>query len=108
MNLQNFNNTLLAQLISIQNLFISYLSRIYGAGQNFAQSLLKQFNPTMSDAEARSKAQKMFKLTKGGRYYYLRPGYLTEFPNKRYTKWQAFEIAKGYGRTIDEVFLMSR
>lgn len=83
-------------------------SRIYGAGQNFAEILLKQFNPTMSSSEAKSKAQKMFALTKGNKYYYLRPEYLLEFPNERYTKWQAFDIAKGYGKTVDEVFLMSR
>lgn len=62
----------------------------------------------MSDSEARSKAQKMFKLTKGSKYYYLKPEYLNEFPNERYTKWQAFEIAKAFGKTVDEVFLMSR
>lgn len=62
----------------------------------------------MSDAEARSKAQKMFKLTKGTKYYYLKPEYLTEFPNESFTKWQAFEIAKAYGKTVDEVFFMSR
>lgn len=40
-------------------------ARIYGAGQNFAETLLKQFNPTISDTEAKSKAMKMFQLTKG-------------------------------------------
>lgn len=62
----------------------------------------------MSNSEAQSKARKMFALTKGGKYYYLKPEYLMEFPNERYTKWQAFEIAKAYGKTIDEVFVMSR
>jgi hypothetical protein len=31
----------------------------------FAERLLKQFNPTMSDGEAKSKAIKMFTITKG-------------------------------------------
>lgn len=92
--------------IYIINVF--YFVRIYGAGQNFAESLLKQFNPSISDTAARSKAQKMFQLTKGNKYYYLRPDYLSEFPNQSYTKWQAFEIAKAYGKTVDEVFFMSR
>lgn len=62
----------------------------------------------MSQLEARSKAQKMFLLTKGGKYYYIKPEYHSEFPDQRYTKWQAFEIAKSYGKTVNEVFLMSR
>lgn len=62
----------------------------------------------MSNSEARSKAQKMFSLTKGTKYYYLKPEYLLEFPNERYTKWQAFEIAKAYGKRVDEVFMLSR
>lgn len=47
-------------------------ARIYGAGQTFAERLLKQFNPTYSEAEAKSKAQKMFALTKGKRLFRLR------------------------------------
>ncbi|KAJ8942912.1 hypothetical protein NQ314_009887 [Rhamnusium bicolor] len=79
-------------------------ARIYGAGQNFAERLLKQFNPSMSEIEARSKAQKMFTLTKGKRIYYLKPEYLLDFANQPYTKWQAFEISKAYGKTMEEMF----
>lgn len=57
-------------------------ARIYGAGQNFAERLLKQFNPTISDGEARSKAMKMFSLTKGKKVYYLLPQYREEYPVK--------------------------
>lgn len=57
-------------------------ARIYGAGQNFAERLLKQFNPTLSDAEARSKAMKMFVMTKGKRLLYLLPEYKETFVDK--------------------------
>ncbi|XP_028128634.2 DNA polymerase subunit gamma-1, mitochondrial isoform X1 [Diabrotica virgifera virgifera] len=83
-------------------------ARIYGAGQSFAERLLKQFNPTMSEAEARSKAQKMFALTKGKKIYYLRKEHVLEFVDKPYTKWQAFEIAKACGKTVDAMFLKSK
>lgn len=47
-------------------------ARIYGAGQIFAERLLKQFNPTFSESDAKSKAKKMFTLTKGKKMYRLR------------------------------------
>lgn len=84
-------------------------ARIYGAGQNFAEQLLKQFNPTMSNAEARSKAIKMFNLTKGKLIYHLKPNVLLEshmvLNDQAYSKWQAYEIAKLYGKRLDELFL---
>ncbi|XP_060531031.1 DNA polymerase subunit gamma-1, mitochondrial [Cylas formicarius] len=83
-------------------------ARIYGAGQNFAERLLKQFNPSMSETEARSKALKMFTLTKGKKIYYLKPEHLLDFPDKPYNQWQAFEIAKSCRKTIDEMFLKSK
>ena len=57
-------------------------ARIYGAGQTFAERLLKQFNPTISEGEAKSKAMKMFSLTKGRKYYYLLPEFQSEFLEK--------------------------
>lgn len=39
--------------------------RIYGAGIKFATSLLKQFNPSISDAEAAKTAENLYKATKG-------------------------------------------
>ena len=80
-------------------------ARIYGAGQNFAETLLKQFNPSMSEAEARSKATKMFALTKGKRIYFLKPEFREDFPDQAYSKWQAFEIAKICGKHVDDVFV---
>ncbi|GFO44683.1 DNA polymerase subunit gamma-1, partial [Plakobranchus ocellatus] len=41
--------------------------RIYGAGQTFAERLLQQFNPQLSDQEAKLKAANMYKQTKGQR-----------------------------------------
>ncbi|KAG5883920.1 hypothetical protein JTB14_032143 [Gonioctena quinquepunctata] len=83
-------------------------ARIYGAGQNFAERLLKQFNPTMSEAEARNKALKMFALTKGRKIYYLKSEHLLDFADLPYTKWQAFEVAKINGKTVDQMFHKSR
>ena len=39
--------------------------RIYGAGRQFAQKLLLQFNPNMSPEEAFNKAKTMYEKTKG-------------------------------------------
>lgn len=83
-------------------------ARIYGAGQSFAERLLKQFNPTMSEAEARNKAKKMFALTKGKKVFFLKKEYLQEFADQPYTRWQAFETAKACGKTVDEMFLRSK
>lgn len=57
-------------------------ARIYGAGQMFAERLLKQFNPTISDGEAKSKAFKMFSLTKGKKVFQLRSEFREDFVNK--------------------------
>ena len=59
-------------------------ARIYGAGQNFAEGLLKQFNPTFSATEARSKAMKMFAITKGKKVYQLKDEFKDEFEDRRY------------------------
>ncbi|KAL3266716.1 hypothetical protein HHI36_010877 [Cryptolaemus montrouzieri] len=79
-------------------------ARIYGAGQNFAERLLKQFNPTISDSEAKRKSLKMFNMTKGKRIYFLKKEFVFDFPDQAYSKWQAFEIAKSFGKTVDEMF----
>ncbi|KAI7082301.1 DNA polymerase gamma [Hortaea werneckii] len=39
--------------------------RIYGAGLNFAISLLRRFNPTLTEEQAREVASKLYKETKG-------------------------------------------
>ncbi|KKA22781.1 DNA-directed DNA polymerase [Rasamsonia emersonii CBS 393.64] len=41
--------------------------RIYGAGLKFAATLLRQFNPTLSDKQASEIAAKLYKETKGTR-----------------------------------------
>jgi DNA polymerase gamma 1 len=41
--------------------------RIYGAGMKFATQLLRQFNPTLADAEATKTAQNLYTETKGKR-----------------------------------------
>lgn len=79
-------------------------ARIYGAGQNFAERLLKQFNPSISEAEAKSKATKMFSLTKGKRIFYLKKEFILENPDQAYSRWQSFEMAKSWGKRVDEMF----
>lgn len=90
--------------ISRDHAKIMNYARIYGAGQNFAERLLKQFNPSMSEGEARSKAVKMFNLTKGKLVYNLRPEYVIDLSDQPYNKWQAIELAKTYGKSIKEIF----
>ncbi|XP_055546373.1 DNA polymerase subunit gamma-1, mitochondrial [Wyeomyia smithii] len=79
-------------------------ARIYGAGQNFAERLLQQFNPTFSEAEARSKASKMFALTKGRKFYYLKRKFREEFINKGYTGYEALKMAKISNKSVIELF----
>ncbi|VEN44574.1 unnamed protein product [Callosobruchus maculatus] len=83
-------------------------ARIYGAGQNFAERLLKQFNPTMSENDARSKARKMFDLTKGKNVYYLKRDYVHEFGDQPYNKWRALQLAKVHGKKVSEMFETSK
>lgn len=80
-------------------------ARIYGAGQNFAQTLLKQFNPSISDNEAKSKAIKMFTLTKGRKVYYPLEEYEDEFPTtKGFSQFEAMRIASNYSKNVLEMF----
>ncbi|XP_055913074.1 DNA polymerase subunit gamma-1, mitochondrial [Eupeodes corollae] len=89
-------------------------ARIYGAGQNFAERLLKQFNPTFSEAEARSKAKKMFSLTKGKKTYRM----LEEFRDEEededenykrdFSAYEAIGMAKTTNKSVPELFSKSR
>ncbi|XP_061402848.1 DNA polymerase subunit gamma-1, mitochondrial [Musca vetustissima] len=83
-------------------------ARIYGAGQNFAEGLLKQFNPTFSATEARSKAMKMFSITKGKKSYRLKKEFQEEFDNRRYTGYDALKLASSNNRAVDEMFEKAR
>lgn len=51
--------------------------RIYGAGMKYAATLLRQFNPTISDADAQKTAEQLYQETKGRRgkqnSFYKRP-----------------------------------
>lgn len=80
-------------------------ARIYGAGQMFATRLLKQFNPTISDGEAKSKAIRMFQLTKGKKLYFLNSDeYSDELESKGYSQYEAKLIALKFGKRFDEMF----
>ncbi|XP_011496154.1 PREDICTED: DNA polymerase subunit gamma-1, mitochondrial [Ceratosolen solmsi marchali] len=80
-------------------------ARIYGAGQKFAERLLKQFNPIMSDKEAALKSKKMFLMTKGQKFYRLKKFYISEeFIDKLYTESECLKISKLHNKSRDEVF----
>ncbi|XP_051161873.1 DNA polymerase subunit gamma-1, mitochondrial isoform X2 [Leptopilina boulardi] len=80
-------------------------ARIYGAGQRFAERLLKQFNPTMTEAEAGAKSKKMFAMTKGRKIFRLKKEFISkELVDKEYSSGLMFKIAKIYGRTASEMF----
>lgn len=79
-------------------------ARIYGAGQNFAQTLLKQFNPSISDNEAKSKAMKMFAMTKGKKLFHLLPEYQSEYPGKGFSTYEALQVASINRKNVLEMF----
>ncbi|KAH8238861.1 hypothetical protein KR038_005045 [Drosophila bunnanda] len=79
-------------------------ARIYGAGQQFAETLLRQFNPTFSASEAKAKAMKMFAITKGKRVYRLREEFYDELEDRAYSSYEASRLALQRNRTLGEVF----
>lgn len=82
-------------------------ARIYGAGQQFAHRLLKQFNPSLTDADARAKAMRMFALTKGKRWYRLLPEHCGEqgpLEDRAYTRFEANRLAAVHGCALEEMF----
>ncbi|XP_068622933.1 DNA polymerase subunit gamma-1, mitochondrial [Battus philenor] len=86
-------------------------ARIYGAGQNFAERLLKQFNPTMTTSEAKNKAAKMFTSTKGRRVYILKKKYMEglidedlEGKEVEMSAYQATRLAKLSGKKLEDMF----
>ncbi|CAK9819477.1 DNA polymerase subunit gamma-1, mitochondrial [Anthophora plagiata] len=79
-------------------------ARIYGAGQKFAEKLLKQFNPCMTDNEATSKSRKMFTMTKGKKVYRINPAYTDVFEDKDYSFYEAYKIAQLHNKTLSEMF----
>ncbi|KAH8410199.1 hypothetical protein KR009_008116 [Drosophila setifemur] len=79
-------------------------ARIYGAGQQFAETLLRQFNPTFSASEAKAKAMKMFAITKGKRVYRLREEFHDEMEDRPYSSYEASRLALQRNRTLSEVF----
>ncbi|CAG4938189.1 unnamed protein product [Parnassius apollo] len=86
-------------------------ARIYGAGQNFAERLLKQFNPTMTISEAKSKAAKMFTSTKGRRVYTLKKKYMEGLMDEdlegkvmEMSAYQAMRLAKLSSKQVEDMF----
>lgn len=90
--------------ISREHAKVINYARIYGAGERFAERLLKQFNPEMSKADAKSKARKMYTLTKGKKLYKLREGCLPELIKRVYSKYEAREVCAAYNISFQEIF----
>ncbi|KAL1459384.1 hypothetical protein WDU94_011370 [Cyamophila willieti] len=90
--------------ISREHAKVINYARIYGAGERFAERLLKQFNPEMSQADAKSKARKMYSLTKGKRKYRLKDELLPELVKRIYTKYEAREVCAAYNISFEEIF----
>ncbi|CAB3241455.1 unnamed protein product [Arctia plantaginis] len=103
--------TATAAAVSRDHAKVINYARIYGAGQNFAERLLKQFNPTMTISEAKSKAAKMFTSTKGKRVYTLKKQYMEGFIDEDLTDqvvemsgYQAIRLAKLSGKKLEDMF----
>lgn len=79
-------------------------ARIYGAGINFAVRFLRQYNPSIPLTELKSKAYKMFSLTKGRRVYKLKEKYKEDLPNKDYKKYEALKIQQIFNLPLDDIF----
>ncbi|CAG8564590.1 2963_t:CDS:10 [Ambispora leptoticha] len=58
--------------ISRDNAKVFNYSRIYGAGLKFATQMLRQFNENIEEAEAQSRAEDLYRQTKGEKYYPVR------------------------------------
>ncbi|XP_024083645.1 DNA polymerase subunit gamma-1, mitochondrial [Cimex lectularius] len=79
-------------------------ARIYGAGQKFAERLLKQFNPGMSDAEASKKAAKMMHITKGKKMFKLKDEFRMKDNSTFYTREGARQLCSIYQKSKEELF----
>lgn len=90
--------------ISREHAKVINYARIYGAGEKFAERLLKQFNPEMSKADAKAKARKMYTLTKGKKLYRLKDGHLVELVKRVYSKYEAKEVCSCYNKSFSEIF----
>lgn len=83
-------------------------ARIYGAGEKFAQRLLKQFNEDITSSEAIEKAEKMMQLTKGKRVFKLKEEILPYIEERIYTAEDAQELCKLHGKEIEDLFEKSQ
>lgn len=76
-------------------------ARIYGAGSNFAERLLQQYNPKIN---ARDAARKMFALTKGKRVLQPKLEFYDEIGCLPVSSTVALKWAKKFGRPVCELF----
>lgn len=79
-------------------------ARIYGAGEKFAQRLLKQFKEDLPMSEAVQKAQKMMELTKGRRMFKLKDNVLPDVTDRFHSKEAAKKLCNLYNKEVDDLF----
>ncbi|XP_049777585.1 DNA polymerase subunit gamma-1, mitochondrial isoform X2 [Schistocerca cancellata] len=79
-------------------------ARIYGAGSAFAERVLQQFNPGISESEARSSARRMFSLTKGRRLFRPLESLVDILGEKPVSKTEALRCARRMGKPVSELF----
>ncbi|XP_065209751.1 DNA polymerase subunit gamma-1, mitochondrial [Planococcus citri] len=79
-------------------------ARIYGAGEKFANRLLKQFIPNIEDRDAALIARKMLQNTKGRRIYELKPDVLAEHKHRTFTLANARQLCMLYNKSVDQLF----
>ncbi|CAH1393907.1 unnamed protein product [Nezara viridula] len=90
--------------ISRNNAKILNYARIYGAGEKFAQRLLKQFNEDITSGQAIEKAEKMMQLTKGKRIFKLKEEVMPYIEERVYSAEDAQEFCKLNGKEIEDLF----
>ena len=73
--------------ISREHAKIFNYARIYGAGKQFAQRLLLQFNPQLSSEEARRRVHAMYLATKGKRVKIYNQRTASEEPHLEKEEW---------------------
>lgn len=90
--------------ISRNNAKIVNYARIYGAGEKFANRLLKQFVSGIEEKHAALIARKMLQNTKGRRIYELKPNALIEHRQRTFTLTNARQLCTLYNKQVDELF----
>lgn len=95
--------------ISRDNAKVINYARIYGAGEKFAERLLRQFIPEIEESRSVSIARKMMQTTKGSRVFELKPEILPERKKQRsFSRAAAKQLCSLYNKEVDDLFQRPR